>query len=252
MTLSQEIISKTLLNYLYWFNICLETPKKTFFETTKRSINAKINQAYQIIQKALSANGSNNGYGVPVLSNTTTKLDFTITGSKTTGAEAGDRRKYSDWKEFKPTNWINGTTAETSETIQTQNNAQELLKQASIIITTMNEACPWFGNGGSGYWKGISGNGTMCGMFKNEISAIEGMIANAQNLVAQTQTINSNTQEQINTNGKAFNPFTDASFASSMLANARAQAEILSQAQALVANFETIPAAFIKDSLGVC
>ncbi|MGN8469256.1 SabA family sialic acid-binding adhesin, partial [Helicobacter pylori] len=38
---------------------------------------AIINKAYQIIQKALTANGSN-GDGVPVLSNTTTKLDFTI------------------------------------------------------------------------------------------------------------------------------------------------------------------------------
>ncbi|MGL2889930.1 SabA family sialic acid-binding adhesin, partial [Helicobacter pylori] len=45
---------------------------------------AKINQAYQIIQKALTANGSD-GDGVPVLSNTTTKLDFTIQGDKRTG-----------------------------------------------------------------------------------------------------------------------------------------------------------------------
>ncbi|MFT2723003.1 SabA family sialic acid-binding adhesin, partial [Helicobacter pylori] len=47
---------------------------------------AKINQAYQIIQKALTANGSN-GDGVPVLSNTTTKLDFTIQGDKRTNAK---------------------------------------------------------------------------------------------------------------------------------------------------------------------
>ncbi|WP_241201575.1 SabA family sialic acid-binding adhesin, partial [Helicobacter pylori] len=40
---------------------------------------AKINRAYQIIQKALTASGSN-GDGVPVLSDTTTKLDFTING----------------------------------------------------------------------------------------------------------------------------------------------------------------------------
>ncbi|REA79880.1 hypothetical protein DV961_13870, partial [Staphylococcus pseudintermedius] len=45
---------------------------------------AKINQAYQIIKKAFAANGSN-GDGVPVLSNTTTKLDFTIQGDKRTG-----------------------------------------------------------------------------------------------------------------------------------------------------------------------
>uniref|UniRef100_UPI0027D8113A SabA family sialic acid-binding adhesin n=1 Tax=Helicobacter pylori TaxID=210 RepID=UPI0027D8113A len=54
---------------------------------------AKINQAYQIIQKALTANGSN-GDGVPVLSNTTTKLDFTISGDKRTGGEPNAPEKF--------------------------------------------------------------------------------------------------------------------------------------------------------------
>ncbi|MBM0624201.1 hypothetical protein JQ295_08055, partial [Helicobacter pylori] len=76
------------------------------------------------------------------------------------------------------------------------NNAQTLLEQASIIITTLNEACPNFQNGGSGYWQGISGNGTMCGMFKNEISAIQGMIANAQEAVAQSKIVSENAQNQ--------------------------------------------------------
>ncbi|WRC32636.1 outer membrane beta-barrel protein [Helicobacter pylori] len=142
---------------------------------------AKINQAYQIIQKALTASGSTNGDGVPVLSNTTTKLDFTISGDKRTGAKEGDRYRYS-WThgQYVPTQWVGGTSTSTTENINTENNAQELLKQASIIITTLNEACPNFQNGGIDYWQGISGNGTMCGMFKNEISAIQGMIANAQ------------------------------------------------------------------------
>ncbi|PDX52989.1 hypothetical protein BB482_08035, partial [Helicobacter pylori] len=136
---------------------------------------AKINQAYQIIQKALTANGSN-GDGVPVLSNTTTKLDFTINGDKRTGGKPNHPLIYS-WSHGKAisTSWIDTSLISTSEQINTENNAQELLKQASIIITTLNEACPNFQNGGSGYWAGISGNGTMCGMFKNEISAIQGM-----------------------------------------------------------------------------
>ncbi|OLR45792.1 Hop family adhesin BabB [Helicobacter pylori] len=214
---------------------------------------AKINQAYQIIQKALTANGSN-GDGVPVLSNTTTKLDFTINGDKRTGAHEGDRYKYA-WTHGKyvPTQWVNGTTQSTTTSINTENNAQELLKQASVIITTLNEACPNFQNGGSGYWAGISGNGTMCGMFANEISAIQGMIANAQEAVAQAKIVSENAQNQSSLDTtKPFNPFTDTSFAQGMLANAQAQAEILNQVEQVVKNFEKIPTAFVNNSLGVC
>ncbi|WP_212868175.1 SabA family sialic acid-binding adhesin, partial [Helicobacter pylori] len=214
---------------------------------------AKINQAYQIIQKALTANGSN-GDGVPVLSNTTTKLDFTISGDKRTGAQEGDKYKYP-WThgQYVPTQWVDGTTQSTTEAINTTNNAQELLKQASVIITTLNEACPNFQNSGNGYWAGISGNGTMCGMFANEISAIQGMIANAQEAVAQAKIVSENAQNQSNLDtAKSFNPYTDASFAQSMLANASAQAEILKQVEQVVKNFEKIPTAFVNDSLGVC
>ncbi len=214
---------------------------------------AKINKAYQIIQKALTANGSN-GDGVPVLSNTTTKLDFTISGSKTTSALEGDRYKYP-WThgQYVPIQWVGGTTQSTTEKINTENNAQELLKQASVIITTLNEACPNFQNGGSRYWAGISGNGTMCGMFANEISAIQGMIANAQEAVAQAKIVSENTQNQSNLDTtKPFNPYTDASFAQGMLANASAQAEILNRVEQVVKNFEKIPTAFVNDSLGVC
>ncbi|WP_154434770.1 Hop family adhesin BabB [Helicobacter pylori] len=214
---------------------------------------AKINQAYQIIQKALTANGSN-GDGVPVLSNTTTKLDFTITGNKRTNASEGDRYKYT-WThgQYVPTQWVNGSVQNTTEKIDTTNNAQELLKQASVIITTLNEACPNFQNGGSGYWAGISGNGTMCGMFANEISAIQGMIANAQEAVAQAKIVSENVQNQSNLDTtKSFNPFADASFAQGMLANASAQAEILNRVEQVVKNFEKIPTAFVNDSLGVC
>ncbi|PDW85589.1 SabA family sialic acid-binding adhesin, partial [Helicobacter pylori] len=214
---------------------------------------AKINQAYQIIQKALTANGSS-GDGVPVLSNTTTKLDFTIQGDKRTGGQPNtpERFPWSDGK-YIHTQWINTTSQPTETKINTENNAQTLLEQASIIITTLNEACPNFQNGGSGYWQGISGNGTMCGMFKNEISAIQGMIANAQEAVAQSKIVSENAQNQNSLDtGKPFNPYTDASFAQSMLKNAQAQAEILNQAEQVVKNFEKIPKNFVSDSLGVC
>ncbi|PDX43621.1 hypothetical protein BB466_04435 [Helicobacter pylori] len=214
---------------------------------------AIINKAYQIIQKALTANGSN-GDGVPVLSNTTTKLDFTINGDKRTGGKLNTPEKFS-WSDGKyiHTQWINTKATPTETKINTENNAQTLLEQASIIITTLNEACPNFQNGGSGYWQGISGNGTMCGMFKNEISAIQGMIANAQEAVAQSKIVSENAQNQNNLDtGKPFNPYTDASFAQSMLKNAQAQAEILNQAEQVVKNFEKIPKNFVSDSLGVC
>ncbi|WRA30271.1 Hop family adhesin BabB [Helicobacter pylori] len=214
---------------------------------------AKINQAYQIIQKALTANGSD-GDGVPVLSNTTTKLDFTINGDKRTGGHPNAPLIYP-WSHGKAisTSWDTTQTTSTTEAINTTNSAQELLKQASVIITTLNEACPNFQNGGSGYWAGISGNGTMCGMFKNEISAIQGMIANAQEAVVQAKIVSENTQNQNSLDaGKPFNPYTDASFAQSMLKNAQAQAEILNQAEQVVKNFEKIPTAFVNDSLGVC
>ncbi|MFT2639759.1 Hop family adhesin BabB [Helicobacter pylori] len=214
---------------------------------------AKINQAYQIIQKALIANGSN-GDGVPVLSNTTTKLDFTINGYKITNAHEGDKYKYP-WThgEYVPTQWVEGKQETNNTKIDVANNAQELLKQASVIITTLNEACPNFQNGGSGYWAGISGNGTMCGMFANEISAIQGMIANAQEAVAQAKIVSENVQNQSSLDTtKPFNPYTDAKFAESMLANASAQAEILNRVEQVVKNFEKIPTAFVNDSLGVC
>ncbi|WQS15394.1 Hop family adhesin BabB [Helicobacter pylori] len=216
---------------------------------------AIINKAYQIIQKALAANGATNGDGVPVLSDTTTKLDFTIKGDTRTGGKPNQPLVYS-WSHGKaiPTQWIDTKqTSSTTENINTENNAQELLKQASTIITTLNKACPNFQNGGRGYWAGISGNGTMCGMFANEISAIQGMIANAQEAVAQAKIVSENAQNQNNLDtAKPFNPYTDAKFAESMLANAQAQAEILNQAEQVVKNFEKIPTAFVNDSLGVC
>ncbi|MUU32751.1 hypothetical protein F7201_08040, partial [Helicobacter pylori] len=211
---------------------------------------AIINKAYQIIQKAFGSSGN----GIPVLSNTTTKLDFTMDGKKTTDAKPNPKEKFP-WSrgQYIHTQWVGGTTTTNNTTISVENNAQELLKQASIIITTLNSACPNFQNGGSRYWEGISGNGTMCGMFANEISAIQGMIANAQEAVAQAKIVSENTQNQNSLDtGKPFNPYTDANFAQSMLANAQAQAEILNQAEQVVKNFEKIPTAFVNDSLGVC
>ncbi|RVY83382.1 outer membrane protein [Helicobacter pylori] len=192
---------------------------------------AKINKAYQIIQKAFGASGQD----IPALSDTNTELKFTI-------------------------NKKNGNN-NNGEEIVTKNNAQVLLEQASTIITTLNSACPWINNGGAGgassgsLWEGIhlKGDGSACGIFKNEISAIQDMIKNAAIAVEQSKIVTANAQNQHNLDtGKTFNPYKDASFSQSMFANAKAQAEILNRAQAVVKDFERIPAEFVKDSLGVC
>ncbi len=195
---------------------------------------AKINKAYQIIQKAFGSSGKD----IPALSDTNTELKFTI--NKNNG---------------------NTNTNNNGEEIVTKNNAQVLLEQASTIITTLNSACPWINNGGAGgassgsLWEGIylKGDGSACGIFKNEISAIQDMIKNAAIAVEQSKIVTANAQNQINLDaGKTFNPYKDANFAQSMFANAKAQAEILNRAQAVVKDFERIPAEFVKDSLGVC
>ncbi|EMH24121.1 SabA family sialic acid-binding adhesin [Helicobacter pylori] len=210
---------------------------------------AKINRAYQIIQKAFGASGQD----IPALSDTK-ELNFEIKGKKNDSVQPGERWKFP-WTngQFVSVKWVNGTYIETKEDIKVSNNAQELLQQASIILTTLNEACPWLSNGGKHYWQGINGDGTACGNFKNEISAIQDMIKNAAIAVEQSKIVAANAQNQHNLDtGKTFNPYKDTNFAQSMFANAKAQAEILNRAQAVVKDFERIPEAFVKDSLGVC
>ncbi len=209
---------------------------------------AKINKAYQIIQKAFGTSGQD----IPALSDTK-ELNFEIKGKKNDSVQPGERWKFP-WTngKFVSVKWVNGEYKETKEDIKVSNNAQELLQQASIILTTLNEACPWLSNGG-GYWKDIKGDGTACGSFKNEISAIQDMIKNAAIAVEQSKIVAANAQNQHNLDtGKTFNPYKDANFAQSMFANAKAQAEILNRAQQVVKDFERIPEAFVKDSLGVC
>ncbi|RVY24277.1 outer membrane protein [Helicobacter pylori] len=218
---------------------------------------AKINKAYQIIQKAFGASGQD----IPALSDTK-ELNFEIKGKKNDSVQPGERWKFP-WTngKFVSVKWVNGEYKEIKEDIKVSNNAQELLKQASTILTTLNEACPWLSNGGAGnvgggnsLWAGIDkGDGSACGIFKNEISAIQDVIKNAEIAVEQSKIVAANAQNQHNLDtGKTFNPYKDANFAQSMFANAKAQAEILNRAQAVVKDFERIPAAFVKDSLGVC
>ncbi|WRE23497.1 outer membrane beta-barrel protein [Helicobacter pylori] len=210
---------------------------------------AKINKAYQIIQKAFGASGKD----IPALSDTK-ELNFEIKGKKNDSVQPGERWKFP-WTngKFVSVKWVNGEYKEIKEDIKVSNNAQELLKQASTILTTLNEACPWLSNGGKHYWQGINGDGTACGNFKNEISAIQDVIKNAAIVVEQSKIVAANAQNQHNLDtGKAFNPYKDANFAQSMFANARAQAEILNRAQQVVKDLETISQTFRDEFLASC
>ncbi|WP_120819126.1 outer membrane protein [Helicobacter pylori] len=207
---------------------------------------AKINQAYQIIQKAFGSSGN----GIPVLSNTTTKLDFTMNGKKTINATAGEKRSYNGGP-YNPTQWVGGKKEANDTKIDVANNAQELLKQASIIITTLNSACPYMNNGSGGPWGLPNSNGSACGIFATEISAITSMIKNAQEAVVQANIANTNQNAEIK-NPNNFNPFTDANFAQGMLANAQAQVKMLELAEQVKNDLNTIPKTFISYSLASC
>ncbi|MGL2555856.1 Hop family adhesin BabA [Helicobacter pylori] len=217
----------------------------------------KLNEAYQILQTALKQ-------GLPALkeSNGTVSVTYTYTcsgeGNDNCSKEATGVNKQNggsktetqtiDGKSVTTTisskvvySGASGNTQGVSYTEITNkldgvpDSAQALLAQASTLINTINTACPYFhapnNQAGGPKWEWPSNK--LCGAFSQEISAIQKMITDAQELVNQTSVINSNEQSaQIGANnGKPFNPFTDASFAQGMLANAQAQAKMLNLAE---------------------
>ncbi|OOC17136.1 adhesin, partial [Helicobacter pylori] len=247
----------------------------------------KINEAIQILQTALKQ-------GLPALNqnNGTVKVEYTYTcsGEGNNNCDPsvvglGDKGIRNGWTKTE-TQTIDGKTVNTTISSKvvdstasgnTQHvsyteitnkldgvpdSAQALLAQASTLINTINSACPWFNATTSSspnapQWKWSPYSGGLCGAFKDEISAIQKMITDAQELVNQTSVINSNEQSaQVGAN-KPFNPFTDASFAQGMLANAQAQAKMLNLAEQvgqainpnnLSGNFQY----FVKEYLATC
>ncbi|WP_100954732.1 Hop family adhesin BabA, partial [Helicobacter pylori] len=211
----------------------------------------KLNEAYQILQTALKQ-------GLPALkeNNGTVNVTYTYTCSgkgnnncQITSVEQRDRTTTKtqtiDGKSVITTisskvvdSNAPGNTSHVSYTEITNalnevpDSAQALLAQASTLINTINTACPFFhanNNSAPNAPKFTTTTGKICGAFSEEISAIQKMITDAQELVNQTSVINSNEQSTPvgGNNGKPFNPFTDASFAQGMLANAQAQAKML-------------------------
>ncbi|MEJ8617199.1 SabA family sialic acid-binding adhesin, partial [Helicobacter pylori] len=241
----------------------------------------KLNEAYQILQTALKQ-------GLPALkeNNGTVNVTYTYTCSgkgnnncDITGFKRQDGTKTEtqtiDGKSVTTTisskvvdGEASGNTLGVSYTEITNqlngvpDSAQALLAQASTLINTINTACPYFhanNSSESSAPKFTTTTGKICGAFSEEISAIQKMIMDAQELVNQTSVINSNEQTaQVGGSGdKPFNPYTDASFAQGMLANASAQAKMLNLANQvgqainpdrLTGNFQH----FVKDFLATC
>ncbi|MBH0240730.1 Hop family adhesin BabA [Helicobacter pylori] len=214
----------------------------------------KLNEAYQILQTALKK-------GLPTLkeNNGTVNVSYTYTCSgegnnncskEATGVDnqnGGTKTETQTIDGKTVTTTISSKVVDSNASGNTQHvsyteitnkldgvpdSAQALLAQASTLINTINSACPWFSvTNKSGGPQMNPTSGGLC-VFKDEISAIQKMITDAQELVNQTSAINSNEQSTPvgNNNGKPFNPFTDASFAQGMLANAQAQAKMLNLA----------------------
>ncbi|MGN8513399.1 Hop family adhesin BabA [Helicobacter pylori] len=244
----------------------------------------KLNEAYQILQTVLKQ-------GLPALkeNNGTVNVTYTYTCSgegndncstKATGVDnqnSGTKTetKTIDGKSVTTTisskvvdSTASGNTQHVSYTEITNkldgvpDSAQFLLAQASTLINTINEACPFFHANNSSAPnapKFTTTTGKICGAFSEEISAIQKMITDAQELVNQTSVINSHEQTaQVGgSGGKPFNPYTDASFAQGMLANAQAQAKMLNLAnqvgQAInPSNITGNLQHFVKDFLATC
>ncbi len=231
----------------------------------------KLNEAYQIIQQALK-----NQNGFPVLDGqgTSVKIEYTYECKQTSDINGGVDQ-FCKAKNGSSNNGSNSTSTQTTTqdgvtitttytgskatvNFETTNNAQQLLNQASTIMNVLNTQCPLVrsthnenapGNGSP--W-GINTGGNACQIFSAEFSAVTSMIKNAQEIVAQAQSLNN---QQNNQNApQDFNPYTstDTAFAQNMLNHAQAQAKMLELADQIKTNLSAIPEKFTKDYLAAC
>ncbi|MUU54660.1 outer membrane protein [Helicobacter pylori] len=220
----------------------------------------KLNKAYQAIQQALEK-----GSGFPVLNGKGTEVTVTYTYECKQTANTDDRNINGGVKQFcQKNNHSNGVTNSSSDNKKTQsftftNTAQNLLEQASTIMNVLNTQCPLVrsthnanapGNGSP--W-GISTDGNACQIFSAEFSAVTNMIRNAQEIVAQAQSLNANQQSNQNA-PQDFNPYTsaDMAFAQNILNHAQAQAKMLELADQIKTNLSAIPQHFVTDYLAAC
>ncbi len=213
----------------------------------------KLNEAYQIIQQALKK-----GNGFPELGGNGTSVDVTYSYE----CEQANDINGGVYQFCKAKNGSNGSSTQTTKqdgvTITTTyennkaavnfsitNNAQELLNQAANIMQVLNTQCPLVRSthsesaAGDGSPWGLSTSVNACQIFQQEFSQVTNMIKNAQEIVAQSKIANNNQKAEI-ANPSNFNPFTDASFAESMLKNAQAQASMFNLAEQVKQNLEVM------------
>ncbi|WP_154500100.1 SabA family sialic acid-binding adhesin [Helicobacter pylori] len=215
----------------------------------------KLNKAYQAIQQALKAQS-----GFPVLDKSGTEVTVTYSYEcKQNNSINGGVNQFCNKNGSN-----NGVTSNGSNNKETQNftfvnNAQNLLAQAAEIMNVLNTQCPLVrsthdentpGNGSP--WN-INVSGNSCQIFSAEFSAVTNMIKNAQEIVAQARTLNANQQNNQNA-PQDFNPYTssDRAFAQNMLNHAQAQAKMLSLANQMKNDLDTIPKKFITSYLAAC
>ncbi|GAA7173187.1 outer membrane beta-barrel protein [Helicobacter pylori] len=216
----------------------------------------KLNKAYQAIQQALKKQK-----GFPVLDKNGTEVtvSYTYECKQTTDTINSGVNQFC-----KKNGSSNGVTSSDNSNKETQsftftNNAQNLLAQAADIMNVLNTQCPLVRSthnenvpGDGSPWK-IAKNGNACQIFSAEFSAVTSMIKNAQEIVTQAQILNTN--QQTNQNApQDFNPYTssDRAFAQNMLNHAQVQAKMLSLANQMKNDLDTIPKHFITDYLAAC
>ncbi|GAA8207981.1 outer membrane beta-barrel protein [Helicobacter pylori] len=230
----------------------------------------KLNKAYQAIQQALKS-----GDGFPVLDGkgTEVKVEYTYECNQTNDINGGVNQFCN---KNGSSSGSNGTSTQTTNqdgvTITTTysnnkatvsfsitNTAQNLLEQASTIMNVLNTQCPLVrsthdeNTPGNGSPWGISTGGNACQIFSAEFSAVTSMIKNAQEIVAQAQSLNTNQQSNQNA-PQDFNPYTsaDRAFAQNMLNHAQAQAKMLELADQIKTNLSAIPTKFVTNYLAAC
>ncbi len=205
---------------------------------------ATLNKAYQIIQAALKK-------GLPALSNTTTTVEVTIK----TATNAQNINVNND------NNNAADTTITTTNTYI--NDAQNLLTQAQTIINTLQDNCPMLkgksssssgGNNGANTpsWQ-TNANQNSCSVFGTEFSAISDMINNAQNIVKETQQLNTTPLKSIaQPHNFNLNSPNSVALAQSMLKNAQSQEAVLKLANQVGSDFNRISTGVLKNYIEEC
>ncbi|WRA91496.1 outer membrane beta-barrel protein [Helicobacter pylori] len=205
---------------------------------------ATLNKAYQIIQAALKK-------GLPALSNTTTTVEVTI-------------KTATNAKNINVNNNNNNAADATISITNTYiNDAQNLLTQAQTIINTLQDNCPMLKGKSSNGTNGTNGantpswqttaNQNSCSVFGTEFSAISDMINNAQNIVKETQQLNTTPLKSIaQPHDFNLNSPNSIALAQSMLKNAQSQEAVLKLANQVGSDFNKISTGVLKNYIEEC